>query len=223
MKKILTAAAIAASSIGAFAVAPASAGSPQEVLMSVNYHSFAITAPARGGKPGGVKVTIDVASYELGFDGDAPFLVDLNNDEEIAYLDTFIHVFRDDGELTADDYIASNDDDNDFLGTADGTVSPLDSYLSLLLQPGNYLVAISGFSFSVAEAVAGENVGEGPLTADADGNEFANDHGDYRISITEPASRSVLVAGEGTIFVIPAPGAIALFGAAGLLASRRRR
>ena len=77
-------------------------------------------------------------------------------------FDTYIYLLNDDGSISEDDIITSDDD-----GGPD-----YDSYISVVLQPGDYIVATSAFYFSPEEVVAGENLdveeeGEGAFFDDA--------------------------------------------------------
>lgn len=113
-------------------------------------------------------VTIDTRSME-------PNGEDVNNDGEIAYFDPYIYVFTNDngqpGEL-----IASNDDSSSTFG--DGSVHHYDSFLSLNLQPGNYILKIGAFYMSEEEARSGVNQdGSYPI-----GPNGPIDHGDYQIT-----------------------------------------
>ncbi|MEM9480563.1 MAG: DVUA0089 family protein [Verrucomicrobiota bacterium] len=124
----------------------------------------------------------------------------------VSKLDTEIFLFEfdaagDQGLLGA--LVGDNDDASPFptVGAADGSTASQDSYLSLNLVPGDYVLAISDFAFNEAEARAGFTTGallEGTF-------------GDYQLTIT-PAP-------------IPEPASALLFGLgiAGLTIPRRRR
>ena len=152
-------------------------------------------------------ITIDVLSWEYDFSTQMP--VDVNNDGEIAFIDSFIYLFHDDGNLGTDDLVAWND--NGLLG-ADGSISGLDSFLELNLAAGNYLLAIGDSDLSAANAVAGLNPGSsGPYTAYPFSEQFLiSDHGDYRVEI------------GGDVSIVPIPGSVALAGIGLLLVGRRR-
>jgi hypothetical protein len=145
--------------------------------------------------------SIDVLSWEANASMDEP--VDVNGDGEIAFFDSRIYLFRDDGSLDASDYIADNDDGG-ALGYGDGSVSALDSFLSRLLAPGNYILAIGAAELLESEAIAGANdeVGNPFTCSSATGacDFLHNGHGDYRItfniqSVPEPASLALLASG----------------------------
>lgn len=172
-------------------------------------------------------ITFDVRSVEATEDGPW-YQVDLNDDGEIAYIDSYIYVFRNtpargDGKLG--EMMGSNDDDFEN-GFNDGSLYGYDSYLQLSLFPGSYVLAISTHSFSEAEARAGVNLTDhGPYTLETNpSEEWSNfDHGDYHVSATDNFRGSSLINADGTIYVVPAPAAGALIGLAGLAFGRRRR
>lgn len=178
-------------------------GTPNPSDMSSTVDHIAFTVNTAG------YITFDALSWEYDFDNG--LLVDVNGDGEYAFIDPLIRLFRDDGDLTADDELGANDDSSDTL--SDGSVSSLDSFLGLDLEVGNYILTVGGYYYDIDDAIAGMNPsGSYPVTADENGDLFASDHGDYRVTFT------------GDVTVVPAPGAGALF-AAGLIgiASRRRR
>lgn len=155
--------------------------------------------------------SFNVLSWEVAnpFDPGA-MSMDVNNDGEIAFIDSYLRIFHDDGDLTADDWFAGNDDRFDAAGYSDGSIYGYDSYLSLHLDPGNYVLAIGAYHMSIPDAVLGLDVDNDyyPVSWDDDLGEFTpSDHGDYQI----------------TMVLVPSPGAIALAGLAGLLSVRRRR
>lgn len=183
---ILCALAVTSSSMKAALVVD---GSIFEVLNSsgtrigstVDHWRFKVNSP-------GV-VTIDVLSWEVDFqdwDSDLNYLevFDVNGDGEIAFFDSVIWLFNDDGVLDAGDAIATNDDSGSTFG--DGSIITYDSYLSLNLAAGNYVLAIGAFSLDVNEAIAGlNNSTQFPWTANGVSNPTPNiDHGDYRITWT---------------------------------------
>lgn len=152
-------------------------------------------------------VKIDTLSWESDPITDAP--TDVNGDGEIAFLDTYLYLFRDDGSLDSSDYIAQNDDSD---GTyADGSIWRTDSYLELNLAAGNYLLAIGAYDLGIDEAIKRENQDIFyPIRCDLAGPDCAStarssDHGDYRVSF----SSNVSLPGDGKL---PEPAALGLIG-----------
>jgi hypothetical protein len=152
-------------------------------------------------------VKIDILSWESDPDTDAPR--DVNGDGEIAFLDTYLYLFRDDGSLDSADYIAHNDDSDET--KADGSIWRTDSYLELNLAAGNYLLAVGAYDLGLDEAILGENRDTFyPIRCDIAGPDCAStartsDHGDYRVSF----SSNVSLAGDGKI---PEPAALGMLG-----------
>lgn len=126
-------------------------------------------------------VTIDMLSVES--DGDVD--IDHNNDGEIAYIDPYIYLFRDDGSLDADDYIDENDD-----GPTgdDGSTYSYDSYLSLPLEPGDYILAVGCYDLSLADAIGGTNYSTDYIYGPDWGSGSEFDHGDYQVTFTGDVS-----------------------------------
>ena len=165
-------------------------------------------------------VKIDILSWESDPVTDAP--TDVNGDGEIAFLDTYLYLFRDDGSLDSSDYIAHNDDSD---GTyADGSIWRTDSYLEQNLAAGNYLLAIGAYDLGMDEAILRENRDNfypircdiaGP---DCTGTASASGHGDYRVSF----SSNVSLAENGKL---PEPAGLGLLGLglAGFALWRRRK
>ena len=150
---------------------------------------------------------IPSGSYHL----DPTVPTDLNGDGEIAYLDTYIYLFRNDGSLDAGDLVGSCDDAHGY-GLSDGTIRGVDSYLSEFLSVGDYILAVGGYGLDIAEAIAGHNTtSRGPATNLAPYPSAATvyDHGDYRVTFS----------GD----VVPEPATICLLGLGGLLLRRKRR
>ncbi|HET6304784.1 MAG TPA: hypothetical protein VFG80_08380, partial [Myxococcota bacterium] len=99
---------------------------------TIDFHPFTVTA--------GGAVGVDVLSWEQDVedvDGDFRFdePVDVNGDGEIAFFDAEIFVLQDDGSLDVADLVAQNDDAGLGEGRTDGSVSSLDSFLSVALAP----------------------------------------------------------------------------------------
>lgn len=167
-------------------------------------------------------VKIDVLSWEHDSDPNGTGNdIDLNGDGEIAYFDSYIHLFTDDGSLDISDLIDSNDDD--FTNTyGDGSIYGYDSYLSLALGAGDYILAIGSFFLDANDAIGNSNFSSGdyPVTSDFDLDDVAdrNDHGDYRITFNGDLT---VEGAEGTV---PEPTSLTLWGL-GLLgcAIRARR
>lgn len=168
-------------------------------------------------------VTVDTAgvysfnalSWEVQFEegdrGGFGTAVDVNGDGEIAFLDTYLRLFRDDGDLSADDQVGKNDDrEGHAPAMADGSIYRYDSYLSLYLDPGQYVLAVGAYHMSIPDVLLDLDVSNNyyPVTWDDILQEYLpSDHGDYRI----------------TMGLVPAPGAAALMALAGLSGLRRRR
>lgn len=209
---------------GGTAMARGDGPPPIEHQVTVDYIKFSVGG-ARGESPH--TITFDVRSVEATEDGDW-YGVDLNEDGEIAFIDSHIYVFRDTpvrGNGKLGELMGSNDDDFEN-GFGDGTLYGYDSYLELALTPGNYVLAISTFNMSEAEARSGVNmVAAGPYTLETDpAADWSNfDHGDYFIRASDNFRGATVFEQSGTIYLVPAPGAAALVGLAGLVMGRRRR
>ncbi len=169
----------------------------------------------------GGTTTIDTLSMEWDFSGP---IVDVNGDGEIAFFDPYIHLFADDGSLDAGDLIASNDDSGSTFG--DGSIFGYDSFLSLNLTAGNYILAIGAFNLSVSEAITQINDPNSyPVTcAEGVGSTScsfeSHDHGDYQITWSDNVT---ITSNPGTGTGVPAPAPIALFGLALVMLGLRRR
>lgn len=90
-------------------------------------------------------VMIDVLSWNWDPDGDG----------FANHLDAEIFVMRDDGDLTVDDVVAYNDDSRRTF--EDGSTSPLDSFLNLVLDPGKYILGIGEVGTGPGNVVRGIN------------------------------------------------------------------
>lgn len=149
-------------------------------------------------------------------DGNRSEYVDINGDGEIAYLDTYTYLFRNDGELDSSDYIMRNDDSSNTFD--DGSIYRYDSYMQTELTPGEYVVAIGAYHLTRDEAMAGYNRDNGYPS----GRDGRSDHGDYQITF---GGENVFVTGSETGRLVPEPSAALLGGFACLAAvgMRRRR
>lgn len=171
-------------------------------------------------------VTFDVLSWEADEEGRATDdgfaeAVDVNGDGEIAFIDSFIYLFADDGDLTADDLIDFNDDSDMTYG--DGSLSEFDSFLSADLFAGNYMLAIGASDpfagLSVEEAISGVSSGtDFPATCDED--PFlgcfvqSSDSGDYRIAFSGDVAQQA---------EIPEPLTLSMLGMGLLMLGMRKR
>ena len=68
------------------------------------------------------------------------------NSTGTPFIDTYLYLLRNDGDLTTDDYIQANDD-----------WAGLNSYIYAVLQPGEYVAAVGGYSMSLDEVISGIN------------------------------------------------------------------
>jgi hypothetical protein len=180
-----------------------------DVHTTVDHVRFTANAP-------GI-VEFDLLSWEGGvhYEGlSTP--TDLNGDGEIAFFDTHIRLFRDDGFLDAADLLSSNDDSTSTIGD-DGSIHSRDSWLSYNLPAGEYILAVGALDLEVQEAIAGfDFTSRGPATHPLDypSAMIINDHGDYRVTFI----------GDVTVMPVPAPGAAMLaflgLGAVGWLKRR---
>lgn len=166
---------------------------------------------------GGI-VSIDILSWQWDKDGDGTS----------HFMDPYIYLFTDDGALDTSDLISSNDDSN--LTFGDGSTSILDSYMSVSLLAGDYVLAISDYFFTVSDAVSGINYnGSYPAAQDASGmqqNYFGNTtldttYADYQITF----EGDITLQG---VSAVPEPSHLFLFGigasvVGGIGACRRRR
>jgi hypothetical protein len=120
-------------------------------------------------------VEIDLLSVEL---RDADMAnEDVNGDGEIAYIDPYIYVFKDDGSL-----VAQNDDSWGTQGVADGSISGRDSFWSGYLEAGDYILSVGDYELSQNDAAAETNYSSfGPFGS---GDSVVTDHGDYQVTFT---------------------------------------
>jgi hypothetical protein len=120
-------------------------------------------------------VEIDLLSVEL---RDADMVnEDVNGDGEIAYIDPYIYVFKDDGSV-----VAQNDDSLGTQGVADGSISGRDSFWSGYLEAGDYILSVGDYELSQNDAAAETNYNSfGPFGS---GDSVVTDHGDYQVTFT---------------------------------------
>lgn len=157
----------------------------------------------------GGNVVFDLLSWEI--DATTDLAQDVNGDGELAFLDTYIYLLRDDGNLSTDDEIGRNDDSFSNLGS-DGSIDGLDSFMSIDLAAGDYLLAVGAFGLSMNEIIAGINQSNFyPDTCSGGIGEVCDqiraDHGDYRITWTGDIS---LTQNPGVVISTPEPGTLAM-------------
>jgi hypothetical protein len=106
-----------------------------------------------------------------------------------------MYLFEDDGSLDAGDFIARNDD-----GGASSTYGYSNSLIEMILSAGNYIVAVSDFDLSLADAISGINtnigalgVGSGPYTVLISSG--ANVSLNFPVNVPEPATITLLGLG----------------------------
>jgi len=112
----------------------------------------------------------------------------------LSGLDPFIYLFE--GSLGSLGALVGFNDDGGSEGFGDGSISGLDSYLSLDLSVGSYVLAIGNWRFSESEARSGIN-----------DSMFFGSFANYRITVTTPdtatvplpASVPLLMAGLGIL------------------------
>lgn len=163
----------------------------------------------------GGDVVFDLLSWEI--DATTGLTRDVNGDGELAFLDTYIYLLRDDGDLTRDDNLNRNDDSVTSL-SSDGSIHHYDSYLTTSLTPGDYFLAVGAFGLSMDEILAGINQSTyypdscaGSIGERCD--RIRADHGDYRITWSGDLW---LTQNPGVVVSAPEPGTLALL-ALGLL------
>jgi hypothetical protein len=120
-------------------------------------------------------VEIDLLSVEL---RDADMAnEDVNGDGEIAYIDPYIFVFKDDGSL-----VAENDDSSGTQGVGDGSISGRDSFWAGYLEAGDYVLSVGDYELSQNDAATEINYNSfGPFGG---GDSVVTDHGDYQVTFT---------------------------------------
>jgi len=186
-------------------------------------------------------IVFDVLSWEnttVSLDGSPSFggtNIDMNSDGEFAYFDTEIFL----AQYNVNEWvlIGSNDDDEPphssdgsiVLTETDGSVATLDSYLSIVLSAGDYLLLVGSWNSDYMmdhnlpyrfEKFLTGSVEEGDFATLFGENGSVNDHGDYQVIITGDVS-----VPEQTTTAVPEPTTILLFGTGliGLVGSRIRR
>jgi hypothetical protein len=144
-------------------------------------------------------VSFDVLSWEADEEGratDDGFVesIDINGDDEFTFIDSFIYLFEDDGDLSVDDLIDFNDD-SDFTYN-DGSLSMFDSFLEVDLFAGNYIVAIGVTGLTLSEAILGFSAAT-QFPAACDDDPFfgcfleESNVGDYQISFSGDVSQPI--------------------------------
>ena len=128
-------------------------------------------------------VTIDTLSMET---TDWVTTQDVNGDGEIAFFDPYIYVFENTGGVPGA-FVASNDDSG--LTFGDGSIHRYDSYLSLNLDAGDYILVIGAYHLSEQEARDGVNdASYYPISGLGENEEaIPSDHGDYQVTFTGDA------------------------------------
>jgi hypothetical protein len=186
---------------------------------TVDHWGFSVLA-------GGI-VSIDLLSWEVDSAGTG-LVADVNGDGEIAFFDPYIYLFADDGSLDPADLIDSNDDSGATF--TDGSIYDFDSFISLALAPGDYILAVGAFFLSIDDAIDGINDGTDFYPTSCDGGIGAvgaactfveNDHGDYQITWTGDLAITSN-PGTGTV-ATPEPATLALLGLGLAAVGARRR
>ena len=140
---------------------------------------------------------IDFYSFNVTALGTVTFTVDAQGIGFMGSdLDSFLVLAVDDGDRSEDDVIATNDDGG----------PGFDSFLSIVLDVGSYLVGVSSCCISPSEFVAGENLSIG-----------FND--------TNPVYQLTIDGNVSTAAAVPAPASLALvsIGLLGAAFARRRK
>ncbi|MFA7554744.1 MAG: DVUA0089 family protein [Spongiibacteraceae bacterium] len=150
-------------------------------------------------------VSFDILAHELDpLNGPDPFTytwVDLNNDGDEDYLDSMIWLFHDDGALSWDDLISSNDDSgfgddtNNSLADHARLTHSLDPFISNHLVAGDYILMVG--------SCCGNSMDLSTLTQDVGFDNYHPATGDYQlhysenlslVSVAEPSSIWAAVA-----------------------------
>ena len=105
-------------------------------------------------------------------------------------FDSVMYLFSNDGSLDSSDYIPPNDD-----GGTPSAYGYSNSLINMSLAAGSYIVAVSDFSLSLADAISGINTNIASLGVG---------YGSYDLEITSEANVSLTA--------VPEPASIALLG-----------
>ena len=127
-------------------------------------------------------------------------------------MDSMIWLFNDDGSLDIGDLVSENDDSNSTFG--DGSITTLDSWLSVGIGAGNYIFAVGECcNFGASDIIDGIQTG---IPSDLSGATITNIY-DYQLTITGDVDNFRL---QGTD--IPEPSTVAIF-ALGVMGLALRR
>jgi hypothetical protein len=160
-------------------------------------------------------ITMDIDSWE--HDVTAPVgdrWTDLNGDGEAYFFDSVLVLFSDDGDLTPDDYLYSNDD---VLPVQGDSVASADAYLSKTLAAGSYVVAVAACCMIASEYSQETYPDSFNFLRSTNGStvSYTAARGDYELTFT----------GDLSVVGVPEPSTLTL-AALGLLSlgiTRRRR
>lgn len=169
--------------------------------------------------------TVDFYSFNMNSAGNLNFDLlsweylgqDLNGDGKHAFFDTMIWLFQ--GSISVANLIAENDDSGT-LGN-DGSISGLDSNLTVSLGIGSYWLAVGACCNFGTDIVDGVQEGNEMRTRDANGNSISHDHGNYRMTLTGDAT---ITSRPDYQLQVNEPATVAFFGLGlAALAFRRRK
>lgn len=191
-----------------------------EVETTVDRVYFTVNAPGQ--------VTLDMLSWEFNGTVGVQQPLDLNGDGEIAGFDSWIVLFTDDGDIGLDDLV---DDSDDALGLADGSWSDgsrtRDSFLSLPLTSGDYMLAIAPYSGEedISDWLLDSFVNRGPVgapTFDVQQLVLAP-YGDWQLTITGDVTVTEVRTSFPNADVPQPPAAAMMLAGLGALGWMRRR
>lgn len=193
---------------GLMMVATTAAASP--IVVSGTLYSL----PVSLGHPDGQttvdrwNITVDTAGTVifdmLAMETDFNSTFDVNGDGEIAYFDPMLSLFSDDGSLDLGNLITQLDDSFG-TGTDDGSGYGYDTYLSVNLAVGSYVLLVHACcDYDAADVIDGLQEFQATHTG-VDFDPF--DHGDYRLTVTGASSVT-----SPNAPAVPAPGSMALIG-----------